>query len=455
MGVLPGQTAGWGLGTIPSGGQTVNFATGGSTANNTLFAIIVDSTGNPMAVTDQSGGNAFTQDVQQASQQISIWRLTNCPAGITGILVKPTSGSLLNASIVVLEASGLLTVSPVDKTNSGNATTTTPSISTAATTNANDLVLAAAQNSSGTAHDLGTPAGYTNLYDTGNVARSSEACYAVVSATGVQSATWSNVSGSVTEMVIAAYKMTTPPITISAELDSVSTWSCTAVLAQSVSAECDATSATAVIPALAQAVSAACGGTASASATATNAQKVSAECDATSTAAVTPALAQRVSAECDGASTASATPTLAQAVSATCAATSTATVTPTLAQTVSAQCNGTSAAQATATLAISVSCSISGISAATATATLAQTVSCSIAATSSISVTPTMAQVVSAAFSGVSAGTVTAIIIPPFATPGEGRLLLQSAFVGNLDVEPAYDSRLTVESAYVGDLTLS
>jgi hypothetical protein len=139
----------------PANNRTANSSTfqatltGTPSAGSTLVVGVwgwVQAGMNPAATCTDSAGNVYTKDLAQESagdDVAIIFRSTNIPAGPTWVKVD-FPGSSVTGSIIfpVVELTGMTSVSPVDKSGSATATSTSAAPGAVTTTNAPDYVCA-------------------------------------------------------------------------------------------------------------------------------------------------------------------------------------------------------------------------------------------------------------------------------------------------------------------------
>lgn len=171
-----------------------------------LVALMLDgqATTEPTTMTDNKGGNTWTRlstAFLTGVGQVDIWGcvVTNGGAGMT-----VTAGALANttAALVIEEWSGAAASSILDQQTSGTGTGTTASPgTTAATTNANDLIWMAVGNSATGAATVGS--GFSNL--TGEVSNPSKLWVQskTVAATGTQTGSMTLPSASYEACLVA------------------------------------------------------------------------------------------------------------------------------------------------------------------------------------------------------------------------------------------------------------
>lgn len=186
----------------------------GVTAGNLLLLVVSwansgSSTGPQLDATAVSNGWKVGQNPTGTASTghsgwfvgASIFYLPNTPSGTNAVNITFNNTSRLDT--ILAEFSGYATSSPLDKTATNNvANGTTVTVTTAATTVATELVMAAVATTfefgNGNEGITDPPTGYTtlNVNQDNNLACSFEMAYKEVVATGTQSATWSwNQSG--------------------------------------------------------------------------------------------------------------------------------------------------------------------------------------------------------------------------------------------------------------------
>lgn len=191
-----------------TGTYTTGAFAAAPTVGNTLFAMVSSdgNTNNITAISDTQG-NTWTQDfIRQDTRAVSIWRapVTSAAAGMT-VTVTYNGASSNNSGVIVQEFSSA-TALTLDQTKGGTGTSATPTTgASAATTNANEVVIAGSVMTSTEASFTGAGAGYSNavgvIVSAANVAMES----AVISSTGAQTATFSWPTSRIYSALLATY----------------------------------------------------------------------------------------------------------------------------------------------------------------------------------------------------------------------------------------------------------
>jgi hypothetical protein len=205
-----------------TGATTANTATSvaatfgsATTGGNTIIIAFAGGISTISGVSD-GGTNTYTKAVSDDTySDVEIWYCS----GIVGHAAPTITASFVAAmagTIYIYEYSGLLTSAALDKTiaaHGDGATSNTPTGTTAATTQASELVFAACGAFTGSGTDLPTVgAGYgdflvTNSTPTTGQTISGAAQDKTVSATGTQTATFGLAFSTTTwEMAIATFK---------------------------------------------------------------------------------------------------------------------------------------------------------------------------------------------------------------------------------------------------------
>lgn len=161
-----------------------------------------------------SAGNTWATDVSQSTTS-GVWigsaQVTNAlTSGVSTITATISGGASVSRLICAAQVSGIATSTAFDKGASTSGTSTSwSSGATAATTQADELVIGACGWDS-TATETSTPGGsYTELFDFDNTGASElTMTYLIVSATGAQTATGTltNSGSRTTAMAVATYK---------------------------------------------------------------------------------------------------------------------------------------------------------------------------------------------------------------------------------------------------------
>lgn len=169
------------------------------TAGNCLMAICANSSGstNPFTVTDNSGSNTWALlgagfQSGGANTRIEIWVALNVVAGSYTITA---TGGTTSAGVVGIEWSGVATASATDVTAAGgNVTATTFGNVGQTTTNANDVLVIAINYNTVSGANTATDNNVGGIWTANSAASISsmvaKSDYAVVSATGTYSNTW-------------------------------------------------------------------------------------------------------------------------------------------------------------------------------------------------------------------------------------------------------------------------
>lgn len=188
MGYVQGAT-----GNTNTGTTTATFTT--PTTSGNLIAVTTSddsgTTANGMNVTD-SRGNTYIKALHQASAStLSMWYAPNITGGSGHVVTATWSDAATGrCTIAVQEHDEIATVDPLDQVAFAGGASTTPSVNSGATTQADEVVIGGLTRAGATTPaSLG--AGYSNL-DTVNVANAGVAQESKeVSATGVQTVTFS------------------------------------------------------------------------------------------------------------------------------------------------------------------------------------------------------------------------------------------------------------------------
>jgi hypothetical protein len=176
------------------------------TVGNTMVILVWTWTRNTAATINvsDSAGNTYASNIQSSIVQAARYQsaaVFSAPIATTGSSFQVTVATPLNDSAsdiraVALEYSG---VGPVDRTAAANGSTGTATVATsAATTSANELVVAALgiDNPAANFVSIGASAGYTTravqLQNAGDTAGAG--ADRIVNSTGVQSVTWTSVA---------------------------------------------------------------------------------------------------------------------------------------------------------------------------------------------------------------------------------------------------------------------
>lgn len=203
------------------GVTTVSVTLNGTVAGNLAVMTVTNVQGSTTACTPPAGWSTAIAPAGVTNGAFgapfatgaAIFYKENLAGGTLTATPGLQSGSA--ADVTISEWSGYATSSSIDKTASNSATTGTSGNTgtTAATTVANELVIAVLAegglNSSG-ANGITTPAssGYTSLYTTqnGNQRTPTQVSYKEVTGTGTQTASWTWTSPSEYQAVIATFK---------------------------------------------------------------------------------------------------------------------------------------------------------------------------------------------------------------------------------------------------------
>jgi hypothetical protein len=177
------------------------------TGNMIVVAVGIDGVTGTPTVTD-SKSNTYTQVVFQGGADfngVALFYCANITGGASHTFTVTSAGNTIWA--IAMEFSGQLTASPVDKfTNVHTASgTNVPVGTTAATTNANDIVIAVAVNDSG--HAMTGASGFLQLTTSITAGAVGLAmAYKIVAATGTQTTSFTDSSSVDSAGIIAAFK---------------------------------------------------------------------------------------------------------------------------------------------------------------------------------------------------------------------------------------------------------
>jgi hypothetical protein len=169
-------------------------------------------------VTDNQS-NSYTMDRED---QDATDRLANAaiysdvdigsPSGTFTITLNPAGTNNTYVEWIAVEFSGLLDISVLDKVNSANGTNSNPTVTSAATTQADELVLGCLGVTGSASLGIDLPAGYSQLYlhDSSSDTVGHLSAYKIVSATGAQTFDGGTVAGALPRWAIcvATYKGT-------------------------------------------------------------------------------------------------------------------------------------------------------------------------------------------------------------------------------------------------------
>jgi hypothetical protein len=180
-----------------------------SGAGNALVATVAVQAGTTTKVTGvtDSAGNPWTLGpvglLAGSNTRVEIWHSTGA-APVAGVTVSLSAADLASAN--VSEWSGVASTQAVDAfAGQGNASSTTATTPSIATTNANDLVLGAINFPRAAASTLGTT-GFTALDNFNASTVSGRAAYRVVSATASHSLAWTLSAASPSGAAVLALK---------------------------------------------------------------------------------------------------------------------------------------------------------------------------------------------------------------------------------------------------------
>lgn len=187
---------------------TLNSAT---TVGNALILLVGANTGAAW-VTGVTGGGTWATSVivQLAGFQLGdaeIWFLPNITSAVTSVTASVNTNGI-DAGAALLEVSGLATSSYTDVTATGTATSTTITLPSVTTLNANDFVvgIASTHNQSTDSTSFTTPGGFTDLTKIG-YGEFSQAAYQIVTTTGSYSCSWTDSTLSAAySAVMASFK---------------------------------------------------------------------------------------------------------------------------------------------------------------------------------------------------------------------------------------------------------
>lgn len=203
--------------------QTDNFATGPTynaasnfTAGNTVIITLVHyGAGTVNRVTGITvSGTAAVKDIDVtdsgATNHAEIWRASNVAGGSTAVAITVNSGSGQYLSCGFEEWDDIAS-SPLDQTGTtGNTVSAAPSVTSASTTTqADEVVYALFLDYAGTNWTSATPPGsYTESWEepNGTLHEAGSAAYRVISATGVQTATFATGASMSWIAAMATYK---------------------------------------------------------------------------------------------------------------------------------------------------------------------------------------------------------------------------------------------------------
>jgi hypothetical protein len=177
------------FGTLPAAGNMIVVLVSGWHNGSTF---------NVTAVTDNQG-NTYTRVVDSTNVggcKAEIWHCPSIgsPSGTFTITIDPADASANYLEWVAVEVSGQA-ISPADRNaeNTGTEATTATSGTTAALSQADEIVFALASlSSSDTTLNIGTPAGYTEISEQENSQATigHHAAYKIVASTAAVSAEW-------------------------------------------------------------------------------------------------------------------------------------------------------------------------------------------------------------------------------------------------------------------------
>lgn len=155
--------------------------------------------------------NYITSDLNAGQRQTWLYYAYNIAGGADTINVTWGVGQFNDANIIVREYCGLTTTDPLDKSahanDGGSSVTTHPTGTTAATTQANELVVAVSGSGAGSDPIYTAPSGYSNL----TTQKGSDAftfgtmADKIVSSTGTQGGSFTTVSSVVGQSMVATF----------------------------------------------------------------------------------------------------------------------------------------------------------------------------------------------------------------------------------------------------------
>jgi hypothetical protein len=188
------------------------------TPGNTILVLMTVFSTEGLSTSVTVGSNAATRDASNSvgtDQHLEIWRISNLPSAgdVTINWAGPGVGNYVLRG--VLEVSGLENSGVVDLTPAPQGGTgTSPSISTSptATDQADELVIALMQLTSGDA-TITQPGSYTSIMNNGawSTDAAGAGAYRIVSATGTQTATWTLSASVGWAAAMVTYKAAAPP----------------------------------------------------------------------------------------------------------------------------------------------------------------------------------------------------------------------------------------------------
>lgn len=204
-----------GGGYVNSYTKTLTSVTSGSQLHIWLTAGSADTIG---SITDDKS-NTWVLDETSTGTDRRTWhyRVTSAVVGTTVVTITFGAGQFPDSVIFLREYSAMDTTSPLDQDTSNSSTTNYVNShdtgTTATTTNANDVIMAAVGSSGGTSPIFTVPSGFGNLatqsgfdlYTYGAIADKT------VSATGTQTAVFGSTEYVRSQSMIGAYKIASAP----------------------------------------------------------------------------------------------------------------------------------------------------------------------------------------------------------------------------------------------------
>jgi hypothetical protein len=183
------------------------------TAGNLLVLVLTSGAADTISSIADDKGNTWNLAVSVAAstRKTYIYYAMNAAAGATTVTVTYTAGQFPDTHYFIREYSGIATTSALDKTASNsNGTGYTDSHSTgttAATTQANELVVAAVGSDANGDPTYTAPTGYADFESQGGQTYTWGACDdKIVSATGTQTATFGSTAYVNSQGAIATFK---------------------------------------------------------------------------------------------------------------------------------------------------------------------------------------------------------------------------------------------------------
>jgi hypothetical protein len=191
--------------TVVATSTSLSFDSTPSVGNTVLVELwCFGSQATPTGSDNQGGSNSYTRDVikQSTAPQAAVVIFRALLSASSGTFTVTLSNVTFSDSIslVIMEFSGILSVSPIDGSNSANGSSTAPAPGSITTTNIPDVLLAVVGSDVSNANTItASPGGgyislLKNINSTG-AQSAGEAMYQIVSSTGSFNPTWTTVSG--------------------------------------------------------------------------------------------------------------------------------------------------------------------------------------------------------------------------------------------------------------------